>query len=780
MITAFSLSAVYLLLLGVVLLRRTRRNPAESWLIAYCIYSALLMVLHGLVLGGQITLPADVPDQLIIGVGFTLSIGLTSALMLSYIGAKPRTMVIVGLLDILWTVGTLAARLTLVPSLTNLPAWLGPGLPDVATLGMEIAIGGWLIISLLLLVMIWRAYLVEPLPLYANRLLFWVMVGPALLGGDALSAWLRMPWNNVGYIVRLLGTVGAVYSMTVLHLLDLREFARRMFSAAVITLLISVVLFGAISLPAVVSFPNMDTTQRWLLRGLTAFVVGAMMVPLIQGLRWLLRRFLRSGYIEPAEAVRVYSERISKSVELEELSTNVSQVLKELLNVNRARLILTTQEATGVVLNPLGMADGGTGSCTVAADSPVYHQFLGKKQALLQYVIDYDRRYIQVPKDERLYFSKQGMDIYAPIVSEGRLLGLLALGPKITDEAFHGEEIELLEALANQTVTALENARLVADLRALNERITALNQNLKATNERLEKLDKVKSDFLTIASHELRTPLTQLQGNVDLLMDVAQGDTLAEERDEALEMIGALSRATRRMTEVVMAMEDITRVDVESMDLVFEETTPLEVVGVVVENYTPSARERDQMLIMGNLTELPPIMADHRRLEQAIGGLVSNAIKYTPDNGVIEIRGSIYERNEQGKPESIQICVKDSGIGIEPEHHELIFEKFYRVDSVFLHSTGTTKFKGAGPGLGLAIARAIVEGHGGRIWVESEGHDEEHYPGSTFYIVLPVTPPAIDARERIHRVHLAQLDTLIRKAPTAEEIAAAAEQSSPD
>ena len=90
---------------------------------------------------------------------------------------------------------------------------------------------------------------------------------------------------------------------------------------------------------------------------------------------------------------------------------------------------------------------------------------------------------------------------------------------------------------------------------------------------------------------------------------------------------------------------------------------------------------------------------------------------------------------------AVEIAISDSGIGIDAEHHQLIFEKFYRVSELNLHSTGQTKFKGAGPGLGLPISKGIIEAHGGRIWVESSGYDEEKLPGSTFYIVLPVNVP---------------------------------------
>jgi signal transduction histidine kinase len=136
---------------------------------------------------------------------------------------------------------------------------------------------------------------------------------------------------------------------------------------------------------------------------------------------------------------------------------------------------------------------------------------------------------------------------------------------------------------------------------------------------------------------------------------------------------------------------------------------------------------------------LPPIEADPDMLYKVFYNVIINAIKYTPDGGQITVGGQVVDDVPSGK--YIQIRVRDTGIGIDAKHHGLIFEKLYQVGEVALHSSGKTKFKGGGPGLGLAIAKGIVEAHGGRIWVESPGYDEESCPGSTFYILLPVAGP---------------------------------------
>lgn len=767
MVTALSLATAYLLLLGIVLLRRTHRNPAERWLIAYCAYSAALMGLHALILDGRLTLPPPLSADFMLGIGFTISVGITTGLVLAYLETRPRRITLVALGTAVWSISLIVVQWLGLPPLTGLAQWLGPALAERATPVIELAATGWLVLSVFLMVLIWRTYLRELLPLYANRVLFWVVLTPLLLFGDALSAWLDSPWYVIGYGLRFFGTAAAAYSVIVLHLVDLREFARSLFSAAVLTLALAAVLFGAITLPAMVSFPGITVPQRWLLRALTAVVVASMVVPFVQFLQWVLRQALGTPPADAADVVRRYSERIGGIVELEALADAISQAIQELLGVRRAQLILATDGPNSVTLEQVGK--NGAPAGIITPDSPIHHHFMDDRRALLQYVIDYDKQYIGTPDSERRYFSSLSMDIYAPIIVDKRLAGLLAVGPKATDSAFRPGEIELLEALANQTVAALENARLVADLRALNERITMLNEDLRLTNERLERLDEVKSDFLIIASHELRTPLTQLQGNVEMLQDLAEQDQLEEEKDDALDMIRALSRASKRMTQVVVALLDMTQVDIDSMDLVFTPVALKEVAECAAQTFSMALAERKQELVTSGLADLPPVTADRKRLIQAIENVVNNAIKYTPDGGKIEISGEVYDRSPDDEPQSIQLRVKDSGIGIDANHHKLIFEKFYRVDPVTFHSTGSTKFKGAGPGLGLAIARAIVEGHGGRMWVESTGADETACPGSTFNIILPLNPPAIDARKRIRQVQLAQHDTDVRTPDEADE-----------
>ncbi len=279
------------------------------------------------------------------------------------------------------------------------------------------------------------------------------------------------------------------------------------------------------------------------------------------------------------------------------------------------------------------------------------------------------------------------------------------------------------------------NERLLADLRRL-------NTSLEAARDQMERLDSVKTDFVTIASHELRTPLAQVRGYTEILDALNEEGALDDE--QTAEMLASLRKAGERMEELIVAMLDVSQLDVDAMNLHFGQTTVESVIRTAIEPLTEAIKQRKLSLSARGLRGLPPIQADSARLVQAFRNVVGNAIKYTPDGGRIEIKAEFQETD----PETVLVTVTDTGVGIDNDHLELIFRKFYRGYDPSLHSTGSYKFMGAGPGLGLTIAQGVIEGHGGKIWAASPGHNMETFPGTTIHILLPVTPPETARRVR--------------------------------
>jgi len=279
---------------------------------------------------------------------------------------------------------------------------------------------------------------------------------------------------------------------------------------------------------------------------------------------------------------------------------------------------------------------------------------------------------------------------------------------------------------------AMDIIRITLDRLRANDHMAVAE--LQRTNSALRQLDRNKLEFIQVAAHELRTPLTVLSGYAEILR------SFPEVRSNARleETIDRMMSGAERIQEVVNMMLDVTRIDSELLTIGSEPVPVRLLVSDVVHGFMEATRQRRILLTEDYQENTPDIFGDISLIQKAIYHLIVNAIKYTPDGGSVSIRTSPCVLDEEIP--GAEITVQDTGIGIDEEHHELIFEKFYQVGSVTLHSSGKTSFKGGGPGLGLALVRGVARAHGGKVWVESKGHDETQLPGSTFHFQLPVNP----------------------------------------
>lgn len=308
------------------------------------------------------------------------------------------------------------------------------------------------------------------------------------------------------------------------------------------------------------------------------------------------------------------------------------------------------------------------------------------------------------------------------IQANNEIIGMLSL-TRETPSPFTEEQAALATAFASQAAIALRNAQLY--------------DQLARAYEQLERLDRTKSDFITVASHELRTPITVLRGFSQILMKnekIKADPTLHQ-------MIEGIYDGAVRLHEIVNSMLDMAKIDSNMFQLSFVPVSVGHLLKTTAESFADAIRERRQTLEIETIPEGLIIEGDPEALGKVLYHLVLNAIKYTPDGGRITLGARRLNASEQGFADGgVELWVRDTGIGIAPQYHSLIFTKFYQTGEVALHSSGKTKFKGGGPGLGLAIAKGIVEAHGGKLRVESPGYDEVACPGSTFYISLPLRP----------------------------------------
>jgi signal transduction histidine kinase len=286
--------------------------------------------------------------------------------------------------------------------------------------------------------------------------------------------------------------------------------------------------------------------------------------------------------------------------------------------------------------------------------------------------------------------------------------------------------------LSHSPGMAINIIRTTLDRMRENDR-TAI-EYLQNTNKVLRQLDRNKLEFIQVAAHELRTPLTVIKGYVDVLRsfpDLKANAALTE-------VMEGILKGAERMHEVVNTMLDVTRIDSEAGKLSAAPVPLKRLIHDSAEEFAEAAAQRHIELIVKLNAETPTINGDPVLIQKALNQLIVNAIKYTPDGGKVTLcsRPVMMENNVP----AVEISIRDTGIGLDAEHRELVFEKFYQVGDATIHSSGKTTFKGGGPGLGLAIVRGVARAHGGKAWVESTGHDEVNFPGSIFYLQLPVDP----------------------------------------
>jgi signal transduction histidine kinase len=280
--------------------------------------------------------------------------------------------------------------------------------------------------------------------------------------------------------------------------------------------------------------------------------------------------------------------------------------------------------------------------------------------------------------------------IAAPLSSSSGVLGALVLVMSDSGRRYDATLMRLVEDLARRAALSVENARLYHEA----------NQATRARDE-----------MLAVVAHDLRNPLNNISMAASLLLEIMSAERASERRQ-----VEVIQRSAERMNRLVLDLLDLERIEAGRLALDPRPELPFVLVHDSVEQLKPLATARSLNLEADAARELPVVLADPVRVQQVISNLVGNAIKFTPEGGTVTVRA---ERDR----DVVRISVIDTGPGIPAQQLPHIFGRFWQADAADRR----------GLGLGLAIAKGLVEAHGGRIWVESREH-----LGSTFFFTLPV------------------------------------------
>jgi signal transduction histidine kinase len=312
------------------------------------------------------------------------------------------------------------------------------------------------------------------------------------------------------------------------------------------------------------------------------------------------------------------------------------------------------------------------------------------------------------------------------VMHDGELLARLAgVGNVEAGFSFASEMLGLLVHHAS----ARELSAVMHDeaMRATFAELTEHNQRLQKAVARLEELDRLKSNFLATMSHELRTPLTSVIGYAEMMAEGLAGPVSGEQR----EYLGTILTKADQLLGMITAVLDVASIETAPLALERCQLSLADIVASEVATYTPQAGKRGiaiQIEARGDTI----VVGDRKKIRQVVSSLISNAVKFTPDRGHVGVAlrpGPLSPHDSSGADaRAIQLVVSDSGIGISRDQVGKIFEPFFQVDSSSTRAFG-------GTGLGLTLAKAYVEAHGGRIWVDTTPGQ-----GSTFVATFPVDP----------------------------------------
>lgn len=640
-----------------------------------------------------------------------------------------------------WLLGLVpaAALILLDANPINLPdnLWSGESqvLPrlNVSWYGMQAA---WISAILLASLLTLRAHRQAVHPLHRNRIVYLL---PVLILFSISAAFFFGRLPAAGYAVHFLLALLITYISLTHQLPDLRSIFRQL-AGYLILFLLTAALFSGVFFLAGKLIQNWSSLSfLWLGIG-TAAVVAVFLNPLLALARKIINRLLAGPGYNPTEMIREYSRSISNILDMELLAAVVVGSIREDIGISRGHLLLVEKQEDGEergyrLANIHFSGNDALEPGLLAFNSPVAMYLLQERKPLTQYDIDMLPAFRSAPRAEHSWLSSSGMDVYLPILAHDEWIGLLAVGPKSSGDRYYDDDLALLSALASQTAVSLENARLVKNLVELNDQLRRAYDALNSANQKLEKLDQAKTDFISIASHELRTPLTLLMGYIDML---AADPTMTND-EYYRQVVSGMQTGTSRLHEIVSAMLDMAKIDSRVLDLSPKSVALPGLIRDIQSSLSKAFLERSLTFEVLELTNLPMIEADPEALAKVFYHLIINAVKYTPDGGQIKVVERLVPAAQSLiRRDSVEVIISDTGIGIDPDMLELIFTKFYHTGPVDLHSTGKTKFKGGGPGLGLAIVRGIVEAHNGRVWAESAGYDEKTNPGCQFHVLLPV------------------------------------------
>jgi signal transduction histidine kinase len=433
---------------------------------------------------------------------------------------------------------------------------------------------------------------------------------------------------------------------------------------------------------------------------------------------------------------------------LDELVNKLQSTIATVFYPERTAIVLFDVKSEG--LKPLRIS--GLSTSFSIEPHKTFLKWLEQTREVVELdLIETEPRYSEIKDQAKRYFTEVQGKLVVPLTHDGKLLGVISLGEKRNLKPYTTLELDFLANLKVEASIAFSNSLLYDDVSKMSEELrqwaaqlehkvddrtrelTESKQEVEMAYAKLQELDRIKSEFFANISHELRTPLTLIMAPVEMLMRRELGPV---DRGQA-HYLDVMYQNGLRLLKLINNMLDLAKLDAGKMELVLTQGNLGDFVRGIVASVQPMAERKQLRLTYRQTKPLPDSLFDRDKIERVLLNILFNSLKFTEPGGSVEVRCV----RENGH---VQLSVEDTGVGISKSHLPHIFERFSQADS-------SASRKHEGTGLGLALARELVELHGGRMWAES---DEGQ--GTIMTLLLPIqtdpsTPPAPLSRSVIER-----------------------------
>jgi signal transduction histidine kinase len=509
----------------------------------------------------------------------------------------------------------------------------------------------------------------------------------------------------LGEAAALLFISPTTYAILRYRALDISSFARK----TLYWFVLGVIYLSLIFVPFGLARPWLQE-QDLITAGLFIALIAAAVMVFDRLGRPVLAQYIQRREINLSRVLEHFSRELGVLKSLDDLLRGIERILREELAVENLSLIIRE--------NPRDFRMVTSWPVPYQGSLAAHYEFLnwlGKSQDIVaREQIEADPAYHSIQTLGSSYFSDLGVEVTVPLVFNRQLLGVVNLGPKRNQERYIDSEFHVLSILRHDLAIALSNSFLFEEVRRLYEEVKHFNQTLEQrvaertaeleqAMHQLQHLDKLKSDFISMASHELRTPMTAVKGAISLAQESQQAGASGE---ALMKLLTLANRNVDRMIMLINDILDLSKLEAGQLTLQIEGVRMREVIQAAVDSLMPLAERKRLRVATQFSSESLEAMGDRARLVQVLVNLLGNAIKYSPPGEEVVVAA-------KSQLNMIECSVLDHGAGIEPTAQSKIFEKFGQAGHEFASPE-------EGTGLGLAIVREIVELHHGQVWVESQ------------------------------------------------------------